>query len=109
MKEAPELPALAAVFTPWDAFVGEIRDGLLEGWKTPRPARARLAAAVAHAPRLRAGERSRAGRRWTTRKPPTSWSHSRGPSQSNKALAVLAGKALLAPAGAPTHIGVSPP
>jgi hypothetical protein len=39
---------------PWDAFVGAVRDGVLEGWAVPSagPARARLAAAVAHALRF---------------------------------------------------------
>ena len=51
-RDAPQLPALAAVLTPWEAFVGAVRDGLLEGWAAPGPARARLAAAVAHALRF---------------------------------------------------------
>ena len=51
-RDLPELPALAAVMAPWDAFVGAVRDGLLEGWEAPGPARARLAAAVAHALRF---------------------------------------------------------
>ena len=52
LRDAPQLPALAAVLTPWEAFVGAARDGLLEGWAAPGPARARLAAAVAHALRF---------------------------------------------------------
>ena len=52
LRDAPQLPALAAVLTPWEAFVGAVRDGLLEGWAAPGPARARLAAAVAHALRF---------------------------------------------------------
>ena len=52
LRDAPRLPALAAVLTPWESFVGEVRDGLLEGWEAPGPARARLAAAVAHALRF---------------------------------------------------------
>jgi AcrR family transcriptional regulator len=53
-RDAPQLPALAAVVAPWDAFVGAVRDGLLDGWAvpTPGPARARLAAAIAHALRF---------------------------------------------------------
>ena len=55
-RDVPELPALAAVMAPWDAFVGAVRDGLLEGWAAPGPApdrtRARLAAAVGHALRF---------------------------------------------------------
>jgi len=51
-RDLPELPALAAVMAPWDAFVGAVRDGLIEGWDAPGPARARLAAAVAHALRF---------------------------------------------------------
>src|SRR5919107_6056420 len=30
-RDLPELPALAAVMAPWDAFLGAVRDGLLEG------------------------------------------------------------------------------
>src|SRR5918912_3468250 len=52
LRDAPQLPALAAVLTPWETFVGEVRDSLLEGWAAPGPARARLAAAVAHALRF---------------------------------------------------------
>ena len=53
-RDAPQLPALAAVLAPWDAFAGSVRDGLLEQWPVPNPgpARARLAAAVAHALRF---------------------------------------------------------
>jgi AcrR family transcriptional regulator len=53
-RDAPQLPALAAVVAPWDAFVGAVRDGLLDGWAAPGagPARARLSAAVAHALRF---------------------------------------------------------
>jgi AcrR family transcriptional regulator len=51
-RDVPQLPALAAVMAPWDAFVGAVRDGLLEGWAAPGPARARLAAAIAHALRF---------------------------------------------------------
>lgn len=51
-RDAPQLPALAAVLAPWEAFVGEVRDGLLDGWGARRPARGRLAAAVAHALRF---------------------------------------------------------
>lgn len=52
VRDAPQLPALAAVLAPWGAFVGAVRDGLLEGWEAPVPTRARLAAAVAHALRF---------------------------------------------------------
>jgi AcrR family transcriptional regulator len=51
-RDAPQLPALAAVMAPWHAFVGAVRDGLLEGWASRGAARARLAAAVAHALRF---------------------------------------------------------
>jgi AcrR family transcriptional regulator len=51
-RDAPQLPALAAVVAPWDAFVGAVRDDLLEGWEAPEPARARLSAVVAHALRF---------------------------------------------------------
>jgi AcrR family transcriptional regulator len=52
LRDARQLPALAAVLAPWESFVGAVRDGLLEGWAPPGPARARLAAAVAHALRF---------------------------------------------------------
>jgi AcrR family transcriptional regulator len=51
-RDAPQLPALAAVMAPWDAFVADVRDGVVSGWAAPEPARARLAAAVAHALRF---------------------------------------------------------
>jgi hypothetical protein len=51
-RDAPQLPALAAVLTPWEKFVGRVREELLEGWGAAGPARARLAAAVAHALRF---------------------------------------------------------
>ena len=51
-RDAPLLPALVAVLSPWDAFVREVRDGLVEGWVEPGPGRVCLAAAVAHALRF---------------------------------------------------------
>ena len=51
-RDAPQLPALAAVMAPWEAFVDEVRDGLLEGWEASGPARVRLGATVAHALRF---------------------------------------------------------
>ena len=51
-RDTQELPTLAAIMAPWDAFVGEVRDGLVEGWAASGSARARLAAAVAHALRF---------------------------------------------------------
>ena len=51
-RDAPLLPALVAVLSPWDVFMGEVRDGLLEGWGAKRAARARLAAVIAHALRF---------------------------------------------------------
>ena len=55
-RDAPRLPALAAVMAPWDAFVDAVRDGLLEGWAAPGPApgpaRTRRAAVIAHALRF---------------------------------------------------------
>jgi AcrR family transcriptional regulator len=51
-RDLPWLPALAAVLSPWDDFVGEVREGLLDGWEVAEPARARLAAAIAHALRF---------------------------------------------------------
>jgi hypothetical protein len=52
VRDVPQLPALAAALSPWDEFVGRAREELLEGWKAEGPARARLAAAVAHALRF---------------------------------------------------------
>ena len=51
-RDAPRLPALAAVLAPWHEFVDAVRDGLLEGWAARGRARARLAAALAHALRF---------------------------------------------------------
>jgi AcrR family transcriptional regulator len=51
-RDAPQLPALAAVLSPWEEFVGRVRGGLLEGWEAAGPARARLAAAIGHALRF---------------------------------------------------------
>ena len=51
-RDVPQLPALAAVMAPWDAFVDAVRDGLLEGWRARAAARPRLTAAVAHALRF---------------------------------------------------------
>ena len=53
LRDAPQLPALAAVLAPWDEFVGAVRDDLLERWgEAPGSARARLGAAFAHALRF---------------------------------------------------------
>jgi hypothetical protein len=40
------------VLTPWEEFVRGVREELLEGWGTKRAARARQAAAIAHALRF---------------------------------------------------------
>ena len=50
--DVPQSPALAAVMAPWDSFLDAVRDGLVERWPAAGPARARLAAAVAHALRF---------------------------------------------------------
>lgn len=47
-RDAPQLPALAAVMAPWNAFVGAVAEGLVERWAAPGATRARLSAAVAH-------------------------------------------------------------
>jgi AcrR family transcriptional regulator len=52
VRDAPQLPALAAVLSPWEEFFDRVREGLIEGWEAAGPARARLAAAVAHALRF---------------------------------------------------------
>lgn len=51
-RDLPQLPALAAVMAPWEAFLESVRDRLLDGWDAPPAARGRLAAAVAHALRF---------------------------------------------------------
>ena len=51
-RDLPQLPALAAVLSPWDEFVAGVREDLLEGWEAAGPARARLVAAIAHALRF---------------------------------------------------------
>jgi AcrR family transcriptional regulator len=54
-RDRPALPALAAVMAPWDAFVEATRDDLLARWEVPEaagPARAHLAAVLAHALRF---------------------------------------------------------
>ncbi len=51
-RDVPQLPALAAVLTPWQEFVGEVREELLERWAAQGPGRPRLAAAIAHALRF---------------------------------------------------------
>ncbi|MDQ6887251.1 MAG: TetR/AcrR family transcriptional regulator [Gemmatimonadota bacterium] len=51
-RDAPRLPALAAVLAPWGKFVGATRVKLLDGWKARGRARGRLSAAIAHALRF---------------------------------------------------------
>jgi AcrR family transcriptional regulator len=51
-RDVPQLPALAAVLSPWQDFVGQVREELLERWDVGGAARARLAAAIAHALRF---------------------------------------------------------
>ena len=48
-RDAPQIPALAAVIAPWGEFVRAVRDELLQGWGARGRARARLAAAIGHA------------------------------------------------------------
>jgi hypothetical protein len=52
VRDVPRLPALAAVLSPWDEFVGRVREDLVERWGVAGPARTRLAAAIAHAIRF---------------------------------------------------------
>ncbi len=52
VRDVPQLPALAAVLSPWGDFVGRVRDDLLEKWDASKTARPRLAAAIAHALRF---------------------------------------------------------
>jgi AcrR family transcriptional regulator len=51
-RDLPQLPALAAVLSPWREFVGAVRNDLLEGWEMSVPARTRLSAAISHALRF---------------------------------------------------------
>jgi AcrR family transcriptional regulator len=53
-RDRPELPALAAVMAPWDAFVDAVREDLQAAWpaRDRAPERARLAAAIGHALRF---------------------------------------------------------
>lgn len=51
-RDVPQLPALAAVMAPWDAFVASVRKDLVATWAAPSAARARLRAAIAHALRF---------------------------------------------------------
>jgi AcrR family transcriptional regulator len=48
-RDLPQLPALAAVLSPWDEFVAGVGDSMLAGWETAGPQRTRLRAAIAHA------------------------------------------------------------
>jgi AcrR family transcriptional regulator len=51
-RDVAQLPALAAVLSPWEKFVGEVRHDLLEGWEVSGPGRTRLSAAISHALRF---------------------------------------------------------
>ena len=52
-RDAAELPALAALLAPRDRFIAAVRDDLVAAWPAPNDrARARLAAAIAHALRF---------------------------------------------------------
>lgn len=51
-RDLPQLPALAAVLSPWGEFVGRLREDLVERWDVAGAARAHLSAAIAHALRF---------------------------------------------------------
>jgi AcrR family transcriptional regulator len=51
-RDAADLPALAAVMAPRDRFVAAVREDLVAAWPAQDRARARLAAAIAHALRF---------------------------------------------------------
>lgn len=51
-RDAPQLPALAAVLAPWERFLRTVRGELTDAWGAGDPARARLAAATGHALRF---------------------------------------------------------
>jgi AcrR family transcriptional regulator len=51
-RDAADLPALAAVMAPRDRFIAAVREDLVTAWPAQDRARARLAAAIAHALRF---------------------------------------------------------
>ena len=51
-RDAPQLPALAAVLAPAGRFVDGVRDDLVAAWSLGGAGRARLAAAIGHALRF---------------------------------------------------------
>jgi AcrR family transcriptional regulator len=51
-RDAPTLPALAAVLAPWGRFVEMVREDLQAAWAVGDGSRARLAAAIGHALRF---------------------------------------------------------
>jgi AcrR family transcriptional regulator len=51
-RDAPQLPALAAVIAPWEQFVEFVRGELVDAWAARGREKARLAAAVGHALRF---------------------------------------------------------
>ena len=52
VRDVPQLPALAAVLSPWEELVGRVREDLVERWEVSGSARARLVAAIGHALRF---------------------------------------------------------
>jgi AcrR family transcriptional regulator len=51
-RDAPELPALAALLAPFDRFVEAVREDLQKPWRARGRARARVGAAIGHALRF---------------------------------------------------------
>lgn len=51
-RDAPELPALAALLAPWDRLVEMVREDLQTAWRADDVARPSLAAAIGHALRF---------------------------------------------------------
>jgi AcrR family transcriptional regulator len=51
-RDLPQLPALAAVLKPRQAFIGKLREDLVGRWGGASAARGRLAAAIGHALRF---------------------------------------------------------
>lgn len=51
-RDAPQMPALAAVLAPWGRFVEQLREELLAGWGARGRRRTHLAAAIGHALRF---------------------------------------------------------
>lgn len=52
LRDAEELPALAAVLAPWGRFVESVRDDMQAGWQVDEATRTKLGGAIGHALRF---------------------------------------------------------